>query len=119
MRTLSLLAGTALALGLCFGAPAQARGNDVRVFVSFGDVMFSAGRPYHRHHHYPLHVVHASHGPRYYYVAPPPPPRPRHHHRHHYPVPAYVHHYGYSHYYRPAPPPPPPRPGYYRHRPGY
>lgn len=115
MRPLPLLAGAVLALGLCFGASAQAHGSDVRVFVSFGDVMFSAGRPYHRHHHYPLHVVHATHGPQYYYTAPPP-----QHYHHHRPVPVYGYgdHHGY--HYRPAPPPPPPRPGYHRHRrPGY
>lgn len=117
MRSFPLLAGAALALGLCFGAPAQAHGSDVRVFVSFGDVMFSAGRPYHRHHHYPLHVVHAAHGPQYYYMAPPPPP-PRHYYRHPREAPVYGYHHGY--HYRPAPPPPPPRPGYHRHhRPGY
>ena len=116
MRSIPLLAGAALALGLCFGAPARAHGSDLRVFVSFGDVMFSAGRPYHRHQHYPLHVVHAAHGPQYYYMAPPPPPPPpRHYYRHHRPAPVYGHHHGY--HYRPASPPP--RPGYHRHRPGY
>lgn len=125
MRSIPLLvAGAALALGLSVGAPVQAHGSDVRVFVSFGDVMFSAGRPYHRHHHYPLHVVHAAHGPQYYYMAPPPPPPPPpRYYRHHRPVPVYGYHNGYphhGHYYRPAPPPPPPRPGYHRHyRPGY
>ncbi len=113
MRTLSLLAGAALALGLSFGAPAQAHGSDARIWVSIGDVSFSAGRPYHRHHRHPLHVVRGAHGPRYYYV----------------PAPTYVYHpthprpaYGYrgpAHYHYPPPPPPPPRPGYYRHRPGY
>ncbi|MCX7564105.1 hypothetical protein OS176_11300 [Xanthomonadaceae bacterium XH05] len=116
MRPLPLLAGAVLALGLSFGGVAQAHGSDVRVFVSFGDVMFSAGRPYHRHHHYPLRVVHAAHGPQYYYVAPP--PRPHYpHYRHHHPTPVYGHHQGRSHRHHPAPPPP--RPGYHRHRPGY
>ena len=119
----SLLAGAALALGLCFGASTQAHASDVRVFVSLGDVMFSAGRPYHRHHHHPLHVVHAAYGPQYYYVAPPPPPRPYHHHNHHrrhnHHYSASAHHHAHGYHYRPAPPPPPPRPGYHRHRPGY
>lgn len=116
MRISFLLAGAALAFGMSFGTPAQAHDHGARVWVSIGDVAFSAGRPYHRHHQHPLHVVHGRHGPRYYYVPTPKyayfPPRP---HPYPYPVygsPAHDHH----HY---APPPAPPRPGYYRHRPGY
>lgn len=114
MRVLSLLAGAALALGLACVTPAKAHGSDARVWVSIGDVSFSAGRPYHRHHHHPLQVIHGRHGPRYYYI----------------PAPAYAYYpphvhphapYGYRvhlHYAYP-PPPPPPRPGYPRYRPGY
>ncbi|MBS7458215.1 hypothetical protein [Coralloluteibacterium stylophorae] len=53
---------------------AQAR---VRVYVDLGDVLFSAGRPYHRHSHAPLYVVHTGYGPRYYHYGPvyAPPPR--------------------------------------------
>jgi hypothetical protein len=113
MRTLSLLAGAALALGLSLGTPAQAHGSDARIWVSFGDVAFSAGRPYHRHHHHPLKVTRGRHGPRYYYDPAPaytydPAPPPHSYPAHGYRVPTY---YRY--------PPPPPRPGYSRHRPGY
>lgn len=113
MRTLSLVAGAVLALGLVAATPATARGGDARIWVSMGDVMFSAGRPYHRHHHHPLQILHGPRGPSYYY----------------YPVPAYGYYpmpprpYAYPAYYPPAPyhrpAPPPPRPGYPRHRPGY
>lgn len=125
MRSIPLLAGAALALGLCFGASTRAHASDVRVFVSLGDVMFSAGQPYHRHHHYPLHVVHSAYGPRYFYDAPPPPRHVRGHghgyrqYRHSHRHPVVVYHQPHGYHYRPAPPPPP-RPGYHRHyRPGY
>ncbi len=82
-------------------APKEAAASDIRVFVDLGDIVFSAGRPYHRHSHAPLYVVHERWGPRYYYhrpapvyyprrpayYAPPrpvyyaPPPPPRHHYR--------------------------------------
>lgn len=121
MRILSLLASALLlTLGLALTPAAKAHGPDTRIWVSIGDVVFSAGHPYHRHLHHPLHVVHVGHAPRYYYRAPPP-PRPRHH-RHHGPVKVYApgpypHYYARGHHHRP--PPPPPRPGYPRHRPGY
>lgn len=123
MRIHTLLAGAALALGLSVGAPAQAHGSDARIWVSIGDVAFSAGRPYHRQHHYPLHKVRGKHGPRYYYTPVPGyayyPPRPGFGH---YPPP-HPHAYPAQGYRGPAyydyPPPPPPRPGYSRHRPGY
>ena len=85
MRILSLLASALLlVLGLSLAPTAKAHGPDTRIWVSIGDVVFSAGHPYHRHLHHPLHVVHGGPAPRYYYRAPPP-PRP-HHYRHRAPV---------------------------------
>lgn len=112
MRLIPLLAMSALALGLGLGSAAQAHASDTRIWVSFGDVTFSAGRPFHRQHHIPLFVQAGRHGPRYYYHAP--------RHPRVYPHPAHGYPPGY-HYpsRRYLPPPPPPRPGYYRHRPGY
>ncbi len=113
MRMLSLLAGAVMALGLTVAPRANAHGPDSRIWVSMGDVVFSAGRPYHRHHHRPLRVIHGHHGPRYYYVPTPtygyyPAPRPL-------AFPAYA--YPPAHFH---PAPPPPRPGYHRHhRSGY
>ena len=121
MRILSLLASALLlVLGLSLAPSAKAHGPDTRIWVSIGDVVFSAGHPYHRHLHHPLHVVHGGPAPRYYYRAPPP-PRP-HHYRHRAPVKVYApgvypRYYAHGHHHRP--PPPPPRPGYPRHRPGY
>ncbi|HET9049781.1 MAG TPA: hypothetical protein VFN29_12575 [Chiayiivirga sp.] len=113
MRILPILASAVLALGLVAATPAGAHGPEARVWVSIGDVAFSAGRPFHRHHHHPLQVIHGSHGPRYYFV-----PSPGYSY---YPVPRPVAVPMYSYpprYYLPTPPPP--RPGYYRHyRPGY
>ena len=127
MRTLPLLlAGLALGLGLATVSPAHAHGSDARIWVSLGDVVFSAGHPYHRHLHHPLHVVRVGTGPRYYYH---PAPRPIRH----YPAPRhYGHGHGYGYSYAPAPYlhrpghgsihrpyRQPPRPGYPRQRPGY
>ena len=117
MRTLPLLAGAVLALGMFSAVPARAHGGDARIWVSFGDVAFSAGRPYHRLHHYPLQVVHDVGGPHYFYYGAPAPV-------YYVPRPVVIHghgpgrHHGGPRHYRPAPPPPP-RPGYHRHRPGY
>lgn len=103
MRTVLLTIALAVAglFGLGYTAPAHADG--VRVFVDFGDVYFTAGRPYYRHTHQPLYVMHHAYGPRYYYSRPAYPvdyrygyaPRPAyygygieyrsgHHHRRHY-----------------------------------
>ena len=111
MRALPFLAGTVFALGLAFGAPANAHNSHTRIWVSFGDVVFSAGMPYHRLHHHPLAVEHGRRGPRYYYYA----PRAQHWGPAHGYAPGY---YYYEHTYY-APTPPPRRRGYYRHRPGY
>ncbi len=116
MRMIAFLASAALALGLATSPSANA--HDARIWVSLGDVTFSAGLPYHRQHHYPLYREQGRHGPRYYYYAAPVRPMP-----HYRPGPPYGPGYGYyydARYYQPAPPPPPrPRPGYHRHRPGY
>ena len=121
MRTLFLILATTLLLGLAFAMPVEAHSNYSRIWVSIGDVSFSAGAPYHRHQHYPLHVVHGNYGPRYFYYAPPPPPPPQHHRKRRNHVygygPAPVVYYDYSYQQRPAPRPL--RPGYHRHRPGY
>lgn len=110
----SLLASLVLAGAGVFAAatPAQAHGPGARVYVSFGDVAFMHGRPFHRHmHNLPLHVIADVHGPRYYYYAPAgylPPPPPPHVHR-------YDHrHNDHRHGHRA-----PPRPGYPRYRDGY
>jgi hypothetical protein len=121
MRILSVLASALLlVLGLTLASPSQAHGPNTRVWVSIGDVVFSAGHPYHRHLHHPLQVVHVGHSPRYYYA--PPPPRP-HHYRERGPARVYGHSAYppyYSHHYRhPDHRASPPRPGYPRHRPGY
>ena len=114
MRTMSLLAGTVLALGLAFAAPANAHNrhsSQARVWVSLGDVVFSAGVPYHRQYRQPLFAESGRHGPRYYYYGP--------HQSYRGPVHGYVPGYYYEQsYYGPAPLPPRRR-GYSRHRHGY
>ncbi len=110
MRTMFFLAGTALALGLAFAAPANAHNrhhNQARVWVSLGDVVFTAGTPYHRQYRQPLFAERGRHGPRYYYYGP------------QQTYQGYVPGYYYDHtYYAPAPLPPRRR-GYSRHRQGY
>lgn len=78
-----MLALTALPVSEAHASP--------RIYVDFGDVFFSAGRPYDRYSRAPLHVVHYDYGPRYYHYGPParvvhhyaPPPRVRHVYHHH------------------------------------
>lgn len=114
MRTIALLAGAALALGLVLSPSADARSVDARIWVSLGDVVFMAGVPHHRHHRQPLQVVSGRHGPRYYYHAAAP--------HYSYPAPVRAHGHRNHHYdarYYAPPPPRPPRPGYHRYRPGY
>lgn len=117
MRLAFLLTAAALALGLAFAAPANAHqhhrhhSSQARVWVSLGDVVFSAGMPYHRQYRQPLFTQPGRHGPRYYYWG----PHAAHHGAGHGYAPAYY----YDHnYYTPAPPPPRRR-GYNRHRRGY
>lgn len=113
MRTTALLAGAALALGLALTPSVHAHGTDARIWVSLGDVVFTAGVPYHRYSHQPLFIEAGRHGPRYYHYGPSS--------RHFRPGPVRGHVRGYAYdarYYLP-PPPPPRRAGYHRHRPGY
>lgn len=70
MRTVLLTIALAVAGLFSLGYTAPAHADGVRVFVDFGDVYFTAGRPYYRHTHQPLYVVHHAYGPRYYYSRP-------------------------------------------------
>lgn len=103
--SLSLAAAGVLGLSTLPAAEAQA---SVRVYVDLGDVIFSSGRPYHRHSRAPLHVVHYSYGPRYYHYGPPrvvhhyaPPPRVVHHYYAPPPRVRHVHHHHGSRHYAP------------------
>lgn len=95
----SITLAAAGVLGLSTFPASQAQASDVRIFVDLGDILFSAGRPYHRHTREPLHVVHHRYGPRYYHHAPRFHGPPRHVVHHHYAPPRRVVH----HYYAPPP----------------
>lgn len=127
MKIPAFIIAAALALGLTLAtSPAQAY-DDTRIWVSIGDVTFSAGRPYHRYHDYPLHVWHGPHGPRYYYHHHYVVSEPVYYHRPHGHAPYHrgpgsYYHYGHRPYTHPAYTnrrhAPPPR-HHYRHGHGY
>lgn len=80
----TLLASLLTLAGLFgLGAANPANADDLRVFVSLGDVYYRGGNPYYRYGDMPLSVVYYDHHPRYYY------------HRR----PAYYRPYNYGAYY--------------------